>query len=52
MVAKAAFLTTRYGGYLHREVPEEDTELSHVGHTHHAANTCAGSGNRSRSRAT
>src|ERR1700751_4455600 len=31
MVAKAAFLTTRYGGYLHREVPEEDTELSHVG---------------------
>jgi phenylpropionate dioxygenase-like ring-hydroxylating dioxygenase large terminal subunit len=31
MVARAAFLTTRYGGYLHREVPEEDTELSHVG---------------------
>jgi len=24
-------LTTRYGGYLHREAPEEDVELSHVG---------------------
>ena len=31
MVTRAAFLTTRFGGYLHREVPEEDTELSHVG---------------------
>jgi hypothetical protein len=24
-------LKTRYGGYLHREVPDEDAELSHVG---------------------
>jgi phenylpropionate dioxygenase-like ring-hydroxylating dioxygenase large terminal subunit len=31
MITRAPFLTTRYGGYLHREVPEEDTELSHVG---------------------
>ena len=31
MVARAAFLTTRFGGYFHREVPEEDAELSHVG---------------------
>src|SRR6516162_10646139 len=31
MVARAAYLTTRYGGYFHREVPEEDAELSHVG---------------------
>jgi len=31
MTTRAPFLTTRYGGYLHREVPEEDAELSHVG---------------------
>jgi nitrite reductase/ring-hydroxylating ferredoxin subunit len=31
VVTKASFLTIRYGGYLHREVPEEDAELSHVG---------------------
>jgi phenylpropionate dioxygenase-like ring-hydroxylating dioxygenase large terminal subunit len=24
-------LTTRYGGYYHREVPQEDTELTHTG---------------------
>jgi hypothetical protein len=26
VVARAAFLTTRFGGYLHGEVPEEDAE--------------------------
>ena len=31
MVTRAGYLRTRYGGYLHREVPEEDAELSHVG---------------------
>jgi hypothetical protein len=31
MVTRAPILTTPYGGYFHREVPEEDTELSHVG---------------------
>ena len=31
MVARAPLLTTRYGAYLHREVPAEDTELSQVG---------------------
>ena len=31
MVTRAPILTTRYGGYFHREVPEEDAELSHVG---------------------
>ena len=31
MTTRPAFLTTRFGAYLHREVPEEDTELSHVG---------------------
>ena len=31
MVTRAPFLKTRYGGYFHREVPEEDTELTHVG---------------------
>jgi phenylpropionate dioxygenase-like ring-hydroxylating dioxygenase large terminal subunit len=30
-VARAGLLQTRYGGYLHREVPDEDAELSHVG---------------------
>jgi hypothetical protein len=31
MITRAGYLTTRYGGYLHREVPDEDAELSHVG---------------------
>jgi hypothetical protein len=31
MITRAGYLTTRFGGYLHREVPEEDAELSHVG---------------------
>ena len=31
MTTRAPFLTTRFGGYLHREVPEEDVELAHVG---------------------
>jgi nitrite reductase/ring-hydroxylating ferredoxin subunit len=28
---RAPFLKNRYGGYLHREVPAEDSELTHVG---------------------
>jgi nitrite reductase/ring-hydroxylating ferredoxin subunit len=31
MVTRAPFLKSPYGGYLHREVPEEDAELTHVG---------------------
>ena len=31
MATRAPFLKTRYGGYFHREVPEEDAELTHVG---------------------
>jgi phenylpropionate dioxygenase-like ring-hydroxylating dioxygenase large terminal subunit len=31
MATRAPFLKTRYGGYFHREVPDEDTELTHVG---------------------
>jgi phenylpropionate dioxygenase-like ring-hydroxylating dioxygenase large terminal subunit len=31
MVTRAPFLTTRYGGYFHREVPEDDVELCRVG---------------------
>ena len=31
MVTRAPFLKTRYGGYFHRDVPHEDTELTHVG---------------------
>jgi len=31
MANRAPFLKTRYGGYLHRRVPQEDTELTHVG---------------------
>ena len=30
-MATAPFLKTRYGGYFHRDVPEEDAELTHVG---------------------
>jgi nitrite reductase/ring-hydroxylating ferredoxin subunit len=31
MITRAPFLKTRYGGYLHRDVTDEDTELTHVG---------------------
>jgi phenylpropionate dioxygenase-like ring-hydroxylating dioxygenase large terminal subunit len=31
MITRAPFLKTRYGGYLHRDVPGEDAELTHVG---------------------
>ena len=31
MASRAQFLTTRFGGYLHREVPNDDAELSRVG---------------------
>ena len=31
MVARAPFLKTRFGGYYHRDLPREDTELTHVG---------------------
>src|SRR6202165_3255548 len=31
MASRAPFLKTRYSGYLHRQVPEEDTEPPHVG---------------------
>jgi len=49
MVTKAGYLTTRFGGYLHREVPEEDVELSHVAPIHRAANICAAIGSQSAS---
>jgi len=31
MATRAPFLKTRYSGYYHRAVPQEDTELTHVG---------------------
>ena len=31
MATRASFLTTRFGGYHHRDVPAEDKELTHVG---------------------
>jgi nitrite reductase/ring-hydroxylating ferredoxin subunit len=31
MTNRAPFLKRRYGGYFHRDVPGEDTELTHVG---------------------
>jgi len=31
MITRAPMLTTRFGAYLHREVPAKDAELSHVG---------------------
>ena len=31
MVTRAPFLKTRFGGYYHRHIPQEDTELTHVG---------------------
>jgi phenylpropionate dioxygenase-like ring-hydroxylating dioxygenase large terminal subunit len=31
MVTRAPFLKTRFSGYLHRQVPREDAELTHVG---------------------
>jgi len=29
--ARARFLKQRFGGYFHRDIPPEDTELTHVG---------------------
>ena len=31
MATRAPFLKTRFGGYYHRHIPREDTELTHVG---------------------
>ena len=31
MAPRAPFLTTRFGGYYHRDVPQEDAELTHIG---------------------
>jgi hypothetical protein len=31
MATRAPFLTTRFGGYYHRDIPQEDTELTHIG---------------------
>ena len=31
MATRATYLKTRFGGYRHRVVPEEDTEITHVG---------------------
>jgi len=31
MVTRAPFLKMKYGGYFHRDLPEEDAELTHVG---------------------
>ena len=31
MASRAPFLTTRFGAYYHRDVPQEDTELTHTG---------------------
>ena len=31
MSTRAPFLTTRFGAYFHRQVPQEDEELTHVG---------------------
>lgn len=31
MTTRAPFLRSRFGGYYHRDVPAEDTELTHVG---------------------
>ena len=31
MAARAPFLKARYGGYFHRDIPDEDEQLTHVG---------------------
>ena len=31
MATRAPFLSTRYGGYYHREVPKEDADLTRIG---------------------
>ncbi len=31
MTTRSPFLTARFGAYYHREVPSEDTELTHIG---------------------
>ena len=49
MVPRAPFLKTRFGGYYHRDTPEEDVELTHVGPVRRAGSTCAASGSPSAS---
>jgi hypothetical protein len=46
MATRAPFLKTRYGGYHHRKVPQEDAELTMLAQKRHVANTCAGFGSR------
>ena len=31
MASNSSFLTTRFGGYFHRDVPQEDSELTYIG---------------------
>jgi len=31
MITRAPFLKTPFSGYYHRDIPEEDVELTHVG---------------------
>ncbi|MGH8067255.1 MAG: Rieske 2Fe-2S domain-containing protein [Candidatus Entotheonellia bacterium] len=31
MASRPTFLTTRFGGYFHRDIPREDAELTHIG---------------------
>ena len=38
MTTRAPFLKNRYSGYHHRQVPQEDTELTHVGPERRVAN--------------
>jgi len=46
MTSRAPFLKTAYSGYYHRDLPEEDTELTHVGPGTPGGEYMDGSGNQ------
>ena len=46
MVTRAPFLKTRYGAYFHRDIPQEDDELTHVDPDTPAASICVAFGSR------
>ena len=50
MTTSPPFLNVPYGGYVHSQVPSEDTELTHVGPGTPPASGSAASGSRCCSR--
>jgi hypothetical protein len=46
MVTRAPFLKTPFGGYYHRDISEQEVELTILARARRAGNTCAASASR------